>query len=96
MNQCDGCRRGLPLMPGTTTHKGPAGYDYIGCTKDRYDTAEHRIVADTAGWGALAHRRLTCVPCGKTLVRQPFMNDTRWERDSKHFLAAHPGKVETR
>jgi hypothetical protein len=32
-NQCDGCRRGLPLVDGT--HKGE-GYDMIGCTAHLY------------------------------------------------------------
>lgn len=32
-NQCDGCRRGLPLTDGI--HYGK-GYDMIGCTKNRY------------------------------------------------------------
>lgn len=32
-NQCDGCRRGLPLENGV--HKG-AGYDMIGCTAHLY------------------------------------------------------------
>ena len=33
VNQCDGCRRGLPIVDGL--HKGP-GYDMIACTKERY------------------------------------------------------------
>lgn len=33
LNQCDGCRRGLPIVNGI--HRGP-GYDLIGCTADRY------------------------------------------------------------
>ena len=33
INQCDGCRRGLPIVDGL--HKGP-GYDMIACTKGRY------------------------------------------------------------
>lgn len=34
MNQCDGCRRKLPLVHGT--HYGE-GYDMIGCTAGRYE-----------------------------------------------------------
>lgn len=34
VNQCDGCRRGLPLN-NDGVHVGP-GFDMIGCTKDRY------------------------------------------------------------
>lgn len=35
MNQCDGCRRGLPLRDGV--HSNPDGsYDHIGCTKHLY------------------------------------------------------------
>ena len=34
-NQCDGCRRGLPLKDGN--HYGPDGdYDMIGCTANQY------------------------------------------------------------
>lgn len=37
VNQCDGCRRGLPIRDGV--HVGP-GYDMIGCTAARYDGSE--------------------------------------------------------
>jgi hypothetical protein len=43
MNQCDGCRRGLPLRG--RIHFGPEGYDLIACTADRYANAE--TVAET-------------------------------------------------
>lgn len=33
INQCDGCRRNLPLIAGI--HQGD-GYDMIACTKERY------------------------------------------------------------
>lgn len=33
INQCDGCRRGLPLIDGI--HKGK-GWDMIGCTANLY------------------------------------------------------------
>jgi len=33
MNQCDGCRRGLPVVDGV--HQG-TGYDMIGCTAKLY------------------------------------------------------------
>ena len=33
INQCDGCRRNLPVVDGL--HKGE-GYDMIACTKERY------------------------------------------------------------
>jgi hypothetical protein len=39
MNQCDGCRRGLPVENGV--HRGPGGFwagDVQACTKDRYET----------------------------------------------------------
>jgi hypothetical protein len=37
-NQCDGCRRGLPVKDGL--HYEPStGQSVIGCTKDRYDIA---------------------------------------------------------
>lgn len=32
-NQCDGCRRGLPLKDGI--HRG-GGFDMIACTAERY------------------------------------------------------------
>lgn len=41
INQCDGCRRGLPVVKGI--HRGPTLFDSQACTKDRYrflDTAE--------------------------------------------------------
>ena len=34
INQCDGCRRGLPL-DGNGIHWG-TGYDMIGCTASKY------------------------------------------------------------
>lgn len=33
-NQCDGCRRGLPIKDGI--HYGETIWDKISCTKDRY------------------------------------------------------------
>lgn len=36
VNQCDGCRRGLPLLDGV--HRGE-GYDLIGCTAHLYALA---------------------------------------------------------
>jgi len=36
-NQCDGCRRGLPLHDGI--HRGD-GYDMIACTASRYESGE--------------------------------------------------------
>ena len=35
INQCDGCRRGLPLKNGL--HIGKSKFDMVGCTKDRYE-----------------------------------------------------------
>jgi len=40
MNQCDGCRRGMPLFPtlsGGVVHKGDGRWDLIGCTKHLYE-----------------------------------------------------------
>lgn len=34
-NQCDGCRRGLPI-DANGNHQGPTPYDLQGCTKHRY------------------------------------------------------------
>lgn len=34
INQCDGCRRGLPLRSGI--HYGNSNWDVIGCTADLY------------------------------------------------------------
>jgi hypothetical protein len=49
----------------------------------------HDVRADTAGWGA--HPRLTCYTCdGATLVRQPFMDEVRWQQEVAEFLRAHP------
>jgi len=36
INQCDGCRRGLPLDQDGFHHDPDSNYDFIGCTKDRY------------------------------------------------------------
>jgi hypothetical protein len=33
-NQCDGCRRGMPVADGI--HRGASIWDVIGCTADRY------------------------------------------------------------
>lgn len=45
MNQCDGCRRGLPLENGV--HIDPTiqgwGRMYMVCTKDEYDTQPIRV-----------------------------------------------------
>lgn len=35
-NQCDGCRRGLPLDENGV-HHGDGRYDMIGCTRRRYN-----------------------------------------------------------
>ena len=35
INQCDGCRRGLP-RDNQGVHHGPGSYDLIGCTADLY------------------------------------------------------------
>ncbi len=44
MNQCDGCKRGLPLKDGI--HKASEGYDMIGCTAERYQkTSEGPVVS---------------------------------------------------
>ena len=34
VNQCDGCKRGLPIVNGL--HKELTGRPYMCCTKDRY------------------------------------------------------------
>jgi hypothetical protein len=48
LNQCDGCRRGLPLN-ASGIHRGE-GYDLIGCTADRYAmTTEREAVANASG-----------------------------------------------
>jgi hypothetical protein len=42
LNQCDGCRLGLPVENGIHVVIGSGGYTdyYMGCTKDRYATPE--------------------------------------------------------
>lgn len=42
-NQCDGCRRGLPLKDGV--HRGE-GYDAIGCTAHLYANQQTARVGD--------------------------------------------------
>jgi hypothetical protein len=42
INQCDGCRRGLP-KDGQGSHINPEQtFDVIGCTANRYDTDDDR------------------------------------------------------
>jgi hypothetical protein len=37
MNQCDGCRRGLPIKDGN--HYDPrTGWVYMGCEKSKYES----------------------------------------------------------
>lgn len=43
MNQCDGCRRGLPIVRGRV-HRGE-GYDIIACTAHLYQP-----LMKPAGW----------------------------------------------
>lgn len=46
MNQCDGCRRGLPLDENGT-HSNPDGsYDHIGCTAHLYNDRRPFPVTD--------------------------------------------------
>jgi hypothetical protein len=40
INQCDGCRRGLPLEDGI--HIGE-GYDMMGCTKHVYEDEDNLV-----------------------------------------------------
>lgn len=35
-NQCDGCRRGLPINDKGVHYNPDGSYDHIVCTKDRY------------------------------------------------------------
>lgn len=35
-NQCDGCRRGLPINEHGHHYNPDGSYDYIGCTKHLY------------------------------------------------------------
>lgn len=46
INQCDGCRRGLPL-DNNGVHRGK-GFDAIGCTRERY-TRKFRTECRTCG-----------------------------------------------
>ena len=46
LNQCDGCRRGMPLKDGL--HRAP-GYDFIGCTAERYTKPEPAPPLDEGG-----------------------------------------------
>jgi hypothetical protein len=51
-------------------------------------SAEHRVVADTAGFHNYA--RLTCNTCEKTLLWQPYMSSVHWTEKRAEFLRAHP------
>jgi hypothetical protein len=46
LNQCDGCRRGLPLNENGI-HRGE-GYDMIGCTADKYASSVDAAAQDVA------------------------------------------------
>lgn len=44
MNQCDGCRAGVPLKDGKHRMGKPGGYaDWMICTKDRYGSFQKTI-----------------------------------------------------
>jgi hypothetical protein len=45
MNQCDGCRRGLPKSDNGI-HHGPTPWDIICCTADRYAELEREHFGD--------------------------------------------------
>lgn len=46
MNQCDGCRRGMPIKNGM--HYNPDGsYDYIMCTKHKYEAEPKKVLDDS-------------------------------------------------
>lgn len=45
MNQCDGCRRGLPVNE-RGNHRGPEPWDIIRCTADRYAKIEREHLGD--------------------------------------------------
>ncbi len=55
-------------------------------------TGGHDVVRDCAGFSS--RERLTCNSsgCGKTLVRQPYMNDKVWDSLKRNFLERHPPK----
>lgn len=44
MNQCDGCRRGLPIYDLNIHAESPDSYPYMGCTKRRYEKPIKKIV----------------------------------------------------
>jgi hypothetical protein len=44
INQCDGCRRGLPLDERGNHYNPDGSYDLIGCTADRYSSHEEEKV----------------------------------------------------
>jgi hypothetical protein len=59
MNQCDGCRRGLPMEDGV--HYNPDGsYDHIGCTARFYESTREQAeqfvasIVDDAEFGDLS------------------------------------------
>lgn len=61
INQCDGCRRGLPLRGGI--HRGE-GYDLIACTADRYDD----ITFGDRGIAINESSDRICAECGGTIL----------------------------
>lgn len=45
INQCDGCKRGLPKSD-SGIHHGPKPWDVIMCTADRYAALEREHLGD--------------------------------------------------
>lgn len=51
-------------------------------------TGKCKLAKDATSSG---HARLSC-GCGATLVRQPFMNDSRWAEEAREFTTRHGGR----
>lgn len=68
LNQCDGCRRGLPIEDGIHVDPKATGWNrlYMGCTKDRYDES----VGSSVGAGEGGMRDLLHGGLGKRRVEQ--------------------------
>ena len=56
INQCDGCRRGLPLRANNIHYDGefPSASPVMGCTKDRYEHPSDKASEDTPRTDAAA------------------------------------------
>ena len=52
----------------------------------------HKVEIDYVGIGQ--RQRLTCYTCGTTIVQQPYMELSEWQKIVDDFCAEHPREPE--